>query len=206
MESNVATETSEYSYDVFVSYSHRDKQWVSGELLPKLEASGLHVCIDYRDFEAGAPIIEEIDRVINRSRKTLVILTKDYLESDWTNLESCLVQTNDPAHRKRKLIPLLKGYCKLPRLIKFLIPIDMTRNDTLDMEWEKLLRTLGSLPVNPGSANLPPHVTDSSTQHARQGLEALLEIVHDPAVMAKVATYRAVFQETSERIEILGYY
>ena len=51
----------EFAYDVFISYSHRDKAWVRGELLPRLESAGLKVCVDYRDFRIGAPIIKEMD-------------------------------------------------------------------------------------------------------------------------------------------------
>ena len=50
-------ETQEYRYDVFISYSHADKAWVSGELLPRLEEAGLKVCIDQRDFRPGAPSV-----------------------------------------------------------------------------------------------------------------------------------------------------
>ena len=47
-------ETQEYRYDVFISYSHVDKAWVNGELLPRLEEAGLKVCIDQRDFRPGS--------------------------------------------------------------------------------------------------------------------------------------------------------
>ena len=40
------SEHEEYRYDVFVSYSHADETWVTGTLLPRLEAVGLRVCID----------------------------------------------------------------------------------------------------------------------------------------------------------------
>jgi len=43
-------EPAEYAYDVFISYSHKDEAWVTQTLLPRLEAAGLRVCIDYRDF------------------------------------------------------------------------------------------------------------------------------------------------------------
>lgn len=38
-----------FAYDVFISYSFRDKSWVRGELLPKLDAAGLKTFIDFRD-------------------------------------------------------------------------------------------------------------------------------------------------------------
>jgi hypothetical protein len=40
-------------YDVFVSYSHDDEEWVENTLLERLEAAGLRVCIDFRDFAPG---------------------------------------------------------------------------------------------------------------------------------------------------------
>ena len=42
-----------YAYDVFVSYSHDDEDWVEKALLPRLEGAGLRVCIDFRDFVPG---------------------------------------------------------------------------------------------------------------------------------------------------------
>jgi TIR domain len=50
----MATPTADL-YDVFISYSPADQVWVRGELLPRLEAAGLRVLVDYRDFAIGAP-------------------------------------------------------------------------------------------------------------------------------------------------------
>jgi hypothetical protein len=54
----------EYHYDVFISYSHRDKAWVQDWLLPRLRAADLRVCIDVDCFELGAPIATEIERAV----------------------------------------------------------------------------------------------------------------------------------------------
>jgi hypothetical protein len=45
------SEQAEYTYDVFISYSHPDHAWVWDELLPRLEGAAPRVCIDDRDFE-----------------------------------------------------------------------------------------------------------------------------------------------------------
>jgi hypothetical protein len=45
------TDQAEYTYDVFISYSHADSKWVRGELLPRLEEARLKVMIDCRDFK-----------------------------------------------------------------------------------------------------------------------------------------------------------
>jgi hypothetical protein len=43
----------QFDFDVFISYSSRDKKWVRGELLERIEKAGLKVFIDYRDFTPG---------------------------------------------------------------------------------------------------------------------------------------------------------
>ena len=44
-----------YLFDVFVSYSHEDHQWVTDQLIPELEQKNpkLKVCIHERDFKVG---------------------------------------------------------------------------------------------------------------------------------------------------------
>ena len=74
-------------YDVFISYSSHDADWARGDLLARLEGAGLRVCIDFRDFKPGAPSISEMVRGITTSRKTLIILTPEYITSAWCEIE-----------------------------------------------------------------------------------------------------------------------
>ena len=76
------SDSNSYEYDVFISYSNED-QWVRGELLQRLEEVGLKCCIDYRDFKPGAGAIDEQERAVITSRKTLLVLTPHYLQSKW---------------------------------------------------------------------------------------------------------------------------
>ena len=72
-------------YDVFISYSHQDGQWVRNWLLPRLEQSGLKVCIDYRDFRIGIPSLINMERAIEQSKMILLILTSDWIQSKWAS-------------------------------------------------------------------------------------------------------------------------
>ena len=36
----------EFDYDVFISYSHRDQEWVWSWLVPRLKDAGIRVCTD----------------------------------------------------------------------------------------------------------------------------------------------------------------
>lgn len=85
-----------FVYDVFISYSHQDATWVRGELLGHLEQAGLKVCIDFRDFRPGAPSVTEMERGVLTSQRTLLILTPNYLTSDWAKFENLLLQTLAP--------------------------------------------------------------------------------------------------------------
>ena len=58
-----------YTYDVFVSYSHADATWVREWLLRALEREKLRVCIDFRDFEVGAPSLVNMERAVDTSRR-----------------------------------------------------------------------------------------------------------------------------------------
>ena len=80
-----------------------------GELLKRIEQAGLKAFIDFRDFTPGAPSIKEMERGVVKCRKTLVVLTPDYLKSGWGEIENIMVQTLDPANRDLRLIPLLKS-------------------------------------------------------------------------------------------------
>lgn len=71
----------EFEYDVFISYSSHDKEWVRGELLKGIEEVGLRVFIDFRDFKGGAPSIREMERGVSRCSKTLLVLTSNDLFS-----------------------------------------------------------------------------------------------------------------------------
>jgi len=132
-----------FDYDVFISYSSRDQDWVRGELLTRIEQAGLRAFIDFRDFTPGAPSINECERGVEKCRKTLIVLTPDYRKSGWAEIESVMAQTRDPANKKRRLIPLLKVECKKPRRIGALTHIDFTDGADLELAWRQLLTALG---------------------------------------------------------------
>lgn len=137
-----------FEYDVFISYSHKDETWVTETLLPTLEKTGLRVCIDYRDFVAGKPALINMQDAARKSRHTLLILTPDWVKSEWTLYESLLTRTSDPAGLQRRTIPLRLQPCEdLPEFISMLTWVDFTRPDRYDIAWRQLLIALGAAPL-----------------------------------------------------------
>ena len=76
-------------FDAFVSYSHKDDDFVENNILVKLEEGPrpYEICIHSRDWLAGESIPEQIARSVEESRRTIIILTKNYLESIWGRME-----------------------------------------------------------------------------------------------------------------------
>jgi tetratricopeptide (TPR) repeat protein len=139
-------EAEAFDFDVFISYSSRDKDWVRGTLLPRLEAGGVRAFIDYRDFTRGAPSIKEVERGVLRSRKTLLVLTPDYVQSAWAEIESIMLAVLDPANRDLRCLPLLKAACTEPLRIHALTHIDFTEGADTELAWRQLLTALGKPP------------------------------------------------------------
>jgi len=137
----------EPEYDVFISYSSSDETWVRGELLERIEDTGLRAFIDFRDFAPGALSIREMERGILNCRRTLLVLTPDYIKSGWCEIESTMLQTLDPSNRERRLIPLLRGQCEMPLCIRTFHRIDFTDGADLNLAWHQLLTALGKQPT-----------------------------------------------------------
>ncbi|MGH7494308.1 MAG: toll/interleukin-1 receptor domain-containing protein [bacterium] len=131
-----------YKYDLFISYSHRNKDWVQAWLLPELEGAGIKVCIDFRDFQPGVPMLHEMERAVIQSRKTLIVLTPDYLKSQPAAFETILVQATDPAAQYRRLIPLLLEPCELPLRIRQLAYIDFTASSEAALQLQRLIEAI----------------------------------------------------------------
>jgi tetratricopeptide (TPR) repeat protein len=139
-------EGNHFDFDVFISYSSKDKTWVRGELLKRIEQAGLKAFIDFRDFTRGAPSMKECERGVVKCRKTLLVLTPNYVESEWCELEEIMVQTLTPANRKLRIIPLLKAECQKPLRIGALTHIDFTDGADFELAWRQLLTALGKPP------------------------------------------------------------
>ncbi|XP_068179582.1 toll-like receptor 21 [Antennarius striatus] len=76
-------------YDAFISYNSSDEQWVMTQLMPALEGDGssFKLCLHHRDFEPGRYIIDNIVSAVYSSRKTICVVSRNFLRSEWCSLE-----------------------------------------------------------------------------------------------------------------------
>jgi hypothetical protein len=134
---------SEFEYDVFISYSHKDIEWVQKELIPRLKRAKLKFCVDDKDFPTGGVAIVTMQDSIELSRRTLLVLTPRYMKSEWTEFEMLASRTLDPAAHRRRTIPLLVEKVKnIPLLLGMLTYADLTRAENKENAWRNLIRSL----------------------------------------------------------------
>jgi TIR domain len=126
--------------DIFISYSHVDSDWVRKELLVALEDRNFSVMIDFRDFTTGAFGVQEMERGVLETRRTILVLTPGYVASEWCSFENVMAQTLDPGAANRKIIPVLRRKCDIPLRLRIMHYRDLT-TDKAD-EWELLFRDL----------------------------------------------------------------
>ncbi len=124
-------------FDVFISYSSKDRDWVLNVLKKRLLKHGFSVITD-TDFQAGSLSISEMAKAVENSKHTIAVLTPEFIGSKWTKLETAMAQTLDPDANLRKLIPVLRQDCDIPLHIQVLHYRDM-RNDN---GWDELIEDL----------------------------------------------------------------
>lgn len=74
----------DYMYDVFVAYADDDRIFVHTTLLQELEKeAGIELCLHCRNFLPGNDIATNIISAIHNSRKTVIIMSHNFLNSYW---------------------------------------------------------------------------------------------------------------------------
>lgn len=82
-----------YTYDVFVSYCDKDREWVLEHLIPNIEKrSQVTICLHERDFQVGLSILENIIQCMDQSRCLLLVISESFLKSNWCSFEMHLAQ------------------------------------------------------------------------------------------------------------------
>jgi len=121
-------------YDVFLSYSSKDRPWVQSKLLKFIESKGFKVCFDERDFLLGCNLVQTIATAVYESRKVIAVVSPNYLESGWWQFEFVLTYTkilNKEAPYNSLLLIKYKN-CHMPEHMRCLKYLDYTKVTTVD--------------------------------------------------------------------------
>lgn len=169
-------------YDAFISYSSKDEAWVTEKLAPMLEHGDppYKLYLHYRDCPAGGYIADNIIQAVKSSRRTIMVLSENFIKSEWCRFEFKSAHHQVLNGGRKKLIVLMLG--KVPK--KDLDPdirLYLKTNTCVKWEdklfWEKLRFALPDVPdkqrrrgmPSPGAGLVPMH----RHHHPRNHLGAL---------------------------------
>ncbi|MDJ0837513.1 MAG: SUMF1/EgtB/PvdO family nonheme iron enzyme [Acidobacteriota bacterium] len=142
-------------FDIFISYSEQDGNWVRNWLLPRLEQAGCRVCIDIRDFEIGKPEIVNREYAVAHSAFTILVLSPSWLKSEASAFEALLLQHKDPMALQGRLLPIMLTECPLPQRLDMLTRADFREPGGREDELSRLLGQIGKDAPKPVSHDRP---------------------------------------------------
>lgn len=76
-------------FHVFISYSEHDSAWVKHELIPNLEKEdgSVLICLHEENFDPGKSVAENILNCIEKSYKSIFVLSPNFVQSEWGQYE-----------------------------------------------------------------------------------------------------------------------
>jgi hypothetical protein len=110
--------------DFFISYTQADREWAEW-IAATLEASGYSTVLQAWDFAPGSNFVVEMQNAAASARKTIAVLSPDYLNSAYATSEWAAAFALDPTSTQRKLIPVRVRECAPEGLLKAIVFIDL---------------------------------------------------------------------------------
>jgi hypothetical protein len=150
-----------FKFDVFLSHNGAQKDWTR-EFAIRLRDAGFKVWFDEWCILGGEVGSIAMERGLEESRHVVLVLSPEFLASEWTDYETQIGLLRSPANRDRELIPILHTKCKVPSRISRLAWIDFTTTHGDPIQFEFRLAQLMS-DLNPKRYQRP---TDFKTFQA----------------------------------------
>jgi tetratricopeptide (TPR) repeat protein len=110
--------------DLLVSFNSADRAWADW-IAWTLEEAGYRVVYQPWDSRPGGNFVLEMQKAASETRKTVIVLTDNYLKADYTQPEWAAAFVQDPRGDHRALIPLRVAPCSPTGLLKPLIYADL---------------------------------------------------------------------------------
>ncbi|KAK0089180.1 hypothetical protein PV325_008626 [Microctonus aethiopoides] len=160
-------------FDAFISYSSKDEAFVVEELAPVLEMGNpsYKLCLHYRDFPVGSFIADTIVQAVESSRRTIMVLSENFIKSEWCRFDFKSAHHQVLRDRRRRLILVLVG--DVPqRDLDPDIRLYLKTNTYLQwgdkLFWEKLRFALPDVPNNQRTNNQRRQPPPVRRQHNNQ--------------------------------------
>lgn len=184
----------EKMFDAFVSYSSKDEEWVAQELTPMLESKvggspSYKLCLNYRDFPVGGYVADNIIQAVESSRRTIMVLSENFIKSEWCRFEFKSAHHQVLRDRRRRLIVVLLGNVPLKDLdpdIRLYLKTNTYLHWGDKLFWEKLRFAMPDVPSNHArrSGSRPGSNIGVQPMHRHNHTRSHLGALPPPPVMA----------------------
>ncbi|KAK6177215.1 hypothetical protein SNE40_015359 [Patella caerulea] len=143
-----------FEFDAFISYSDDARLFVDQTMRLKVEEeAGLSLCLHSRDFIPSLPIAEGIVTAVKTSRKTVLVMSPDFVESSWCRYEMNMADMESKHTGRDALLILLYKpikYDQIPETVMYQIKSHTyivypnTDDDSHEMNtfWEKFKQAI----------------------------------------------------------------
>jgi hypothetical protein len=121
----------EFAYDAYISYADgpEDANWVWSVLVPRLQSAGLQIAVSGDVEEPGVARLVNIERGIQKARRTVIVVSRNYLTDGYAKFEAVLAQTVGVQEGRYRLLPV-----QIEQLEAGLVPLRLSMLTTLHFE------------------------------------------------------------------------
>lgn len=154
--------------DFFISYNTKDEGWANW-IASKLREQGHSTIHQAWDFRPGQDFVLKMQQAVTQSKKTIAVLSEDYLTSLYTQLEWASAVARDPIGADRTLLPVRVADCRPQGVLASRIWADLVGLD--EPEAAKKLIDLLRECVEPELA--PPFPGNNKTSARTKGLQSV---------------------------------
>jgi hypothetical protein len=112
-----------FTYDVFLCHNKAQKDWIL-KLARELDGKGIKPWLDEWNLRAGTIGSLDMEQAIKQSRHVLLVLSPEFLLSEWTDFETQIALVLSPSNRDRRIIPILYADCEVPERISRITYLD----------------------------------------------------------------------------------
>ncbi len=114
--------------DFFISFTSADATWAKW-IATELEKAGHTTVSQVQDFRPGHDFVHEMHRAVTSARRTIAVLSPEYLDSEFGEAEWRVAFANDPSGHLGKLVPVKVRACQPPGLLRARVHVDLVDAD-----------------------------------------------------------------------------
>lgn len=136
-----------FRYDAYISYVDRepDTTWVWDTLVPRLEDAGLKIAVSGDVEQPGVARVVNIERGMQQAKRTIIVLSENYLSNTMAEFENTLGQTMGIQEGTYRLLPLKTMPFEdslLPTRLSMLTTLNLSHPRRAEREFQRLIREL----------------------------------------------------------------